>query len=168
MRRPLAHMVIALFLAACAAPDPVVFVDSGATDTGEAPLGPSIRILYPEVNANSQVELELDDTCSISQLFVFDVDDFELEPAAVNDDAPGQGHIHLTVGTTYQSTDRPSVQYNASKVSRSSDLVPEEGQFGVLTASLQENNHTDLDRTAFPDSIHSLEYVVVDPSGNCL
>lgn len=167
MRPSVAASIALIAVTACAAPDPVVLVDS-AVDTGVPATDPTIRILFPDLDDNGQVNLELSDACAIEQLFVFDVDFFELLPPAENADAEGQGHIHLTVGPNYLATNTTSVIYSVADVGPGSDVVPDAGGFGVISATLQENNHDDLNRNQFPDSIHNLEYVVTDPSGNCL
>jgi hypothetical protein len=148
---------------ACAPPDPISLVDSGS-DTEVVEADPSIRILFPELDDNGQVRVELTDSCAIEQLFVLDVDNFELVPPNTAANSDGQGHVHVALGEDYDATSSATMVFRRAGIDASSALVP--ASFGFIRVSLQANDHSDLDQ--FPEWEHQVEYYVEDPSGACL
>ncbi len=164
--RPTVAMLAALTMySACAPPDPISLVDTGADPTG-ANGEPSLRILFPELDpGDGRLHLEITPDCAIEQLFVFDVDNFDIVESGSGDNSDTEGHIHISLSGDYETAELgPTVVFERSNVSPSSPVVP--ASFGVARATLQNNDHTDLDQ--FEGWEHELEYVVDDPSGNCL
>jgi len=149
--------------AGCAPPDPVLLVDTGV-DEVVVDGDPSVAILYPERDENGQIRIELTEDCAIRQLFVLDVDNFELSPPTASGNVEGEGHVHVAFGEDYDATSSPVMVFERTNIDASSPLVP--ASFGFIRVSLQENDHTDIEH--FPHWQDEAEYYVVDPSGACL
>jgi hypothetical protein len=165
MRHTVALLAVAATLSACAPPDPVVLAEPG-DDTGAFEAQePILRILFPELDpTDGRIHIELTPACAVEQLFVFDVDNFELAPPNSGANTDTQGHIHIALGDDYEATEFASFVFKREGITAASPIVP--ASFGFVRATLQNNDHSDLDQ--FEGWEHELEYVVDDPSGTCL
>lgn len=146
-----------LVAVACAPPDPVDL----PTGTGTEEPEPSLRLLYPE---NGQtIEIEAD--CSVHQLFVSDVEDFEFTPVQLEEaEATGRkGHLHLFLGQAYIPAGAPTFEAEFDCTT-----VRQIGTAGNTFARAElhaQGSHDPLDQWAEWDD--EAEIVISDPNG-CL